>query len=55
MRREGCLHFNISVLHYLTRVEGGRMTDQELLLAISDMMDSKLKAELQPVKNECRM
>ncbi|HBA49346.1 MAG TPA: hypothetical protein DCZ91_16440 [Lachnospiraceae bacterium] len=28
------------------------MTDTELLLAISNMMDSKLKAELQPFKNE---
>ena len=27
------------------------MTDHELLLAISKMMDSKLKAELQPIKN----
>lgn len=28
------------------------MTDNELLLAMSDMLDKKLKAELQPVKNE---
>ena len=28
------------------------MTDNELLLAISEMMDSKLKAELQPIKNQ---
>lgn len=28
------------------------MTDNELLLAISDMMDKKLKAELQPIKND---
>lgn len=28
------------------------MTDNELLLAISDMMDHKLKSELQPLKNE---
>ena len=28
------------------------MTDNELLLAISDMMDSKLKSELQPLKND---
>ncbi len=27
------------------------MTDNELLLAISDMMDTKLKSELQPIKN----
>ena len=27
------------------------MTDNELLLAISDMMDKKLKAELQPIEN----
>lgn len=27
------------------------MTDNELLLAISDMMDDKLKAEMQPLKN----
>lgn len=27
------------------------MTDNELLLAISDMMDKKLKSELQPIKN----
>lgn len=28
------------------------MTDNELLLAMSDMMDTKLRAELQPLKNE---
>lgn len=28
------------------------MTDNELLLAISDMLDNKLKSELQPLKNE---
>ena len=28
------------------------MTDNELLLAISEMMDNKLKSELQPLKNE---
>ena len=28
------------------------MTENELLLAISDMMDHKLKAELQPIKND---
>ena len=28
------------------------MTDNELLLAISDMMDKKLKSELQPIKND---
>lgn len=28
------------------------MTDNELLLAISQMMDTKLKSELQPLKNE---
>ena len=27
------------------------MTDNELLLAISDMMDKKLKSELQPITN----
>ena len=27
------------------------MTDNELLLAISDMMDKKLKSELQPIKS----
>ena len=27
------------------------MTDNELLSAISDMMDKKLKSELQPIKN----
>ena len=27
------------------------MTDKELLLAISDMMDKNLKSELQPIKN----
>ena len=27
------------------------MTDNELLLAISEMMDTKLKSELQPIKN----
>lgn len=28
------------------------MTDNELLLAMSNMMDTKLKAELQPIKRE---
>lgn len=28
------------------------MTDNELLLAISEMMDKKLKSELQPLKND---
>lgn len=28
------------------------MTDNELLLAISDMMDKKLKAELRPIKDD---
>ena len=28
------------------------MTDNELLLALSEMMDSKLKSELQPLKND---
>ena len=28
------------------------MTDNELLLAISNMMDTKLKSELQPIRNE---
>ncbi len=28
------------------------MTDNELLLAISNMMDKKLKSELQPLKND---
>ncbi len=28
------------------------MTNEELLLAISDLLDVKLKAELQPLKNE---
>lgn len=28
------------------------MTDNELLLAISDMMDTKLKVQLQPLKND---
>ncbi|MCM1038641.1 MAG: hypothetical protein NC314_12240 [Roseburia sp.] len=28
------------------------MTNNELLLAMSDMMDRKLRAELQPLKNE---
>lgn len=28
------------------------MTNNELLLAMSDMMDTKLKAELQPLRNE---
>ena len=28
------------------------MTDNEMLLAISEMMDTKLKAELQPLKND---
>ena len=28
------------------------MTDNELLLAISEMMNSKLKSELQPLKND---
>ena len=30
----------------------GIMTENELLLAISDMMDHKLKSELQPIKND---
>ncbi len=30
------------------------MTDNELLLAISDMMDKKLKSELQPIKNNLK-
>jgi len=28
------------------------MTDNELLLAISNLMDKKLEAELQPIKND---
>lgn len=28
------------------------MTDNELLLAISEMMDTKLKSEIQPLKNQ---
>lgn len=28
------------------------MTDNELLLAMSDMLDKKLKAELQPIKDD---
>lgn len=28
------------------------MTDNELLLALSNMLDNKLKAELQPIKND---
>lgn len=31
------------------------MTDNELLLAISNMMDSKLKSELQPLKNDIQV
>ena len=31
------------------------MTNHELLLAISALLDVKLKAELQPQKNECAM
>ena len=34
--------------------EGRSMTDHELLLAISNMLDTKLKAELQVVKEELR-
>lgn len=30
------------------------MTDNELLLAISKMMDNKLKSEIQPLKNDLR-
>lgn len=30
------------------------MTDNELLLAISDMMGTKLKSELQPLKNDLK-
>lgn len=30
------------------------MTDNELLLAISDMMDKKLKSELQPIRDDIR-
>lgn len=31
------------------------MTDQELLLAISDIMDKKIKSELQPVRDDIKM
>ncbi len=31
------------------------MTDNELLLAISEMMDTKLKSELQPLKMICNL
>ncbi len=31
------------------------MTENELLLAISDMMDQKLKSELQPIKNDLQI
>ena len=31
---------------------GDNMTGNEMLLAISEMMDTKLKAELQPLKND---
>ena len=31
---------------------GDNMTDNKMLLAISEMMDTKLKAELQPLKND---
>lgn len=30
------------------------MTDNELLLALSDMLDAKLKSELQPLRNDLR-
>jgi len=30
------------------------MTDNELLLAMSDLMDAKLKSELQPLKDDIR-
>ena len=30
------------------------MTDNELLLAISDMIDKKLKSELQPMRDDIR-
>ncbi|MBQ4523111.1 MAG: hypothetical protein IJA10_09200 [Lachnospiraceae bacterium] len=30
------------------------MTDNELLLAISDMLDTKLKSELKPIKEDIR-
>ncbi len=30
------------------------MTENELLLAISEMMDTKLKSELQPLKNDLK-
>lgn len=30
------------------------MTDNELLLALSDMLDTKLKSELQPLRNDLR-
>ena len=33
----------------------GIMTENELLLAISDMMDQKLKSELQPIKNDLQI
>lgn len=34
---------------------GDNMTDNEMLLAISEMMDTKLKAELQPLKNDLQI
>ena len=41
---------------YSVYIKGGiLMTDQELLLAISDIMDKKIKSELQPVRDELKM
>ena len=43
----------VSMQAEMELLEGrGIMTENELLLAISDMMDHKLKAELQPIKND---
>ena len=33
---------------------GDNMTDNELLLALSDIIDKKLKSELQPIKDDIR-
>lgn len=42
----------LTIVNKNTIKGGDGMTDNELLLAISDMMDKKLKSELQPIKND---
>ena len=42
--------------HQQSEMRGGdKMSNHELLLAISEMMDSKLKAELEPIKRDIQV